>query len=43
MGDLHLDIVLNRIRQEYKVNATLGQLQVAYKEAPSKTVVVNGK
>ena len=43
MGDLHLDIVLNRIRDEYKVDATLGKLQVAYREAPSTIAVINGE
>ncbi len=43
MGDLHLDIVLNRIRDEYKVDATLGKLQVAYREAPSKLAVIKGE
>ena len=32
MGELHLEVVLERIRSEYKVDASLGPLQVAYKE-----------
>ncbi|ELU17203.1 hypothetical protein CAPTEDRAFT_133342 [Capitella teleta] len=32
MGELHLDIVQDRIHKEYKVDAHLGQLQIAYKE-----------
>lgn len=37
MGQLHLDIIQDRIRREYGVNAFLGPLQVAYREAPSET------
>lgn len=32
MGELHLDIIRDRIWKEYKVEAELGPLQVAYKE-----------
>lgn len=32
MGELHLEVVLQRIRSEFKVDASLGPLQVAYKE-----------
>lgn len=32
MGELHLEIVLERIRSEYGVDASLGAMQVAYKE-----------
>ena len=32
MGELHLDIIQDRVRKEYKVDADLGPLQVAYKE-----------
>lgn len=32
MGELHLEIVLERIRTEYGIDASLGDLQVAYKE-----------
>lgn len=32
MGELHLDIIRDRIHKEYKVDAELGPLQVAYKE-----------
>ncbi len=42
MGDLHLDIILNRIKSEYKVDASLGRLQVAYRESPTKTATING-
>ena len=42
MGDLHLDIILNRIRDEYKIDASIGRLQVAYREAPTKSVDITG-
>ena len=32
MGELHLEIILERIRSEYGVEASLGSFQVAYKE-----------
>lgn len=32
MGELHLDIIKERIRSEYKIEAELGPLQIAYKE-----------
>ena len=34
MGELHLEVILQRIRKEYKIDADLGPLMVAYKEAP---------
>lgn len=39
MGELHLDIICDRIRRDFNVNVTLGALQVSYREAPS--VVIN--
>jgi elongation factor G len=33
MGELHLDILVDRLRREFKVECNLGQPQVAYKEA----------
>lgn len=38
MGELHLEVVLERIRSEYKVDASLGPLQVAYKETALEEV-----
>ncbi|KAJ8674304.1 hypothetical protein QAD02_005566 [Eretmocerus hayati] len=32
MGELHIEIIKERIRSEYKIDADLGQLQIAYKE-----------
>ena len=42
MGELHLEIVLDRIIQEYKIPAELGKLQVAYREAPTISVQKSG-
>jgi elongation factor G len=38
MGELHLDIILDRLRREFKVECNQGKPQVNYKEAISKTV-----
>ncbi|XP_043492370.1 ribosome-releasing factor 2, mitochondrial [Polistes fuscatus] len=38
MGELHIDIIKERIRTEYKIDADLGPLQIAYKEAITKSV-----
>ena len=38
MGELHLEIILDRLRREFKVEANVGKPQVAYKEAITKTV-----
>jgi len=38
MGELHLEIIKDRIHKEYKVNADLGPLQIAYHEAPISKV-----
>eukprot|EP00041_Stephanoeca_diplocostata_P034675 m.1194265 g.1194265 ORF g.1194265 m.1194265 type:complete len:786 (-) comp24561_c0_seq9:2641-4998(-) len=37
MGELHLDIVLSRLRGFYKVNCTAGAMKVAYRERPTTT------
>lgn len=34
MGELHLEIIKDRILKEYKVDAELGPLRIAYREAP---------
>jgi len=39
MGELHLEIIVERIKDEFKVNAEIGKPQVAYKETLSQTVV----
>lgn len=43
MGELHLEIVVDRLRREHKVNVTQGKLQVAYKETIQKPVRAEGK
>ena len=32
MGELHLDVIVDRLRREYKVEANVGAPQVAYRE-----------
>jgi elongation factor G len=43
MGELHLEIILDRLRREFKVEANVGKPQVAYKEAITKNVERRGK
>src|SRR3989344_5619692 len=43
MGELHLEIIVDRMKREFKVEANVGAPQVAYKEAFKKTVEVEGK
>jgi elongation factor G len=43
MGELHLEIIVDRLLREYKVEANVGAPQVAYKEAITKTVEVDSK
>jgi elongation factor G len=38
MGELHLDIIVDRLRREFKVDANVGKPQVAYRETVRKTV-----
>ncbi len=38
MGELHLEIIVDRLRREFKVEANIGQPQVAYREAIRNTV-----
>ena len=38
MGELHLDIILDRLKREFKVECNQGQPQVSYKEAITETV-----
>ena len=38
MGELHLEIIVDRLRREFKVEANVGKPQVAYREAIRKTV-----
>jgi len=41
MGELHLDIILDRLRREFKVDCNQGRPQVSYKEAISQAVEVH--
>jgi elongation factor G len=43
MGELHLEIIVDRMLREFKVGATVGRPQVAYKETITKTVEAEGK
>ncbi|MEJ2541835.1 MAG: EF-Tu/IF-2/RF-3 family GTPase, partial [Gemmatimonadota bacterium] len=43
MGELHLDIIVDRLRREFKVEAHVGAPQVAYRETITKAVDVEGK
>ncbi len=43
MGELHLEIIVDRMRREFKVEANVGKPQVAFKETITKTVEVVGK
>ena len=38
MGELHLDIIVDRLRREFKVECNQGKPQVTYKEAITKSV-----
>src|SRR5690554_4740849 len=43
MGELHLDIIVDRMKREFGVEANVGAPQVAYREAIKKKVEVEGK
>ena len=43
MGELHLEIIVDRLLREFKVEANVGAPQVAYKEAITKAVDVDSK
>ena len=43
MGELHLDVLVDRMRREFSVEANIGKPQVAYRETIRKTVEVQGK
>jgi elongation factor G len=43
MGELHLDILVDRMKREYKVEANVGAPQVAYRETVRKPVRAEGK
>jgi elongation factor G len=43
MGELHLEILVDRMRREFKVEANVGKPQVAYRESITQTVNAEGK
>ncbi len=43
MGELHLDIIVDRLKREFKVECTVGRPQVSYKETIRNKVKVQGK
>ncbi len=43
MGELHLEIIVDRLLREHKVDASVGKAQVAYKETIQKSIEVEGK
>ncbi len=43
MGELHLEIIVDRMRREFKVEANVGKPQVAFKETITKQVEIVGK
>ncbi len=43
MGELHLDIIVDRMRREFSVDANVGKPQVAYREKITSTVEIDNK
>lgn len=43
MGELHLDIIVDRLKREFKVECNVGKPQVSYRETIRKSVEVEGK
>ena len=43
MGELHLEIIVDRLRREFKVEANVGKPEVAYREAITKKILAEGK
>ncbi|HEY2404521.1 MAG TPA: elongation factor G [Polyangiaceae bacterium] len=43
MGELHLEIIVDRLKREFKVEANVGKPEVAYREAIAKKVSAEGK
>ncbi|HET7034696.1 MAG TPA: elongation factor G [Thermomicrobiaceae bacterium] len=43
MGELHLDVIIDRMKREFKVEANVGKPQVAYKETITRPVRIEGR
>jgi len=43
MGELHLDVIVDRMKREFKVECNVGAPQVAYRESITKSIEVQGK
>lgn len=43
MGELHLDIIIDRVKREFRVQCNVGAPQVAYRETISKPVKIEGR
>lgn len=43
MGELHLEIIYDRLKRDFGVDCSLGKLQVSYKEQPTLEVSHKGK
>jgi elongation factor G len=43
MGELHLEIIVDRLLREFKVDANIGRIQVSYRETITRDVEVEGK
>src|SRR5208337_2047824 len=43
MGELHLEIIVDRMKREFKVEANVGKPEVAYREAITKKAEAEGK
>jgi elongation factor G len=43
MGELHLEVIVDRLRREFKIDAQVGQPQVAYCETITRPVVTEGR
>ena len=43
MGELHLDIIVDRLKREFNVEATVGAPQVSYRETITQAADVEGK
>ena len=43
MGELHLDVIVDRLKREFKVSATVGKPQVSYRETFRKSTQAEGK